>query len=588
MQVFGRYSSGLSAQQEQPPAPPETGSQTADQEHPPAPPQAGSQTADQEPADRKRWLGAVLIVVAVACACALFAVLDRISYNFPADSDSANNALQAWNMLHGNLLLHGWIIGDATYYTFELPLFMITEAIFGLGSADTHVVAAVVYTLVILSAAGLARSGSRGLTAAVRTGIVLVVMSIPLVLWHEIGVLLEKPDHTGTTAITILCFLLIDRWVARWFIAPVVGVILILGQLGDATVLYVTVPAIALVSLFRLIQARSLRTGDAAMLLAAGASVPLEMLLRKAMLNDGGFLMVAPRTQLAPSSMLAANWHFTQQALQQLFGALTGPLSALGAVGAAFGWAAIAAAAYGFGRVIVTWLRASRGEQLLCIAILVNVAAYMFSTLPMDNNPREVVLVLPAGAVLAARGLGRPGLLAGRRAWAVLAGVACLAVVPLAAAATQPTQTPTQVPLAAWLKAHNLRYGIAGYWNSGNVTLASRDGVMVRAVSKRYFGFSADDWETNWTWYYPSHEATFAIADPPPLPGAAEIRTQITVKDFEKVFGKPVARYPVAGHIVLVYRQNLLLNVAPALPIPANTGPHHFLPREHRHHHGRR
>jgi hypothetical protein len=572
MQVSGQYSDGLSAQQEHPPSSP-----------------AGQQTEDQQPAGRRRWLTAAFIVVAVGLAFALSVILDRISYYFPADSDSANNALQAWNMLHGNLLLHGWIIGDATYYTFELPVFMITEAIFGLGSADTHIVAAVVYTLLILGAVGLARSGSRGLTAAVRTGLVLVLLSIPLLQWHNVGVLLEKPDHTGTAAIAILCFLLIDRWVARWFIAPLVGIILILGQLGDATVLYVAVPTIALVSLFRVIQARSLRTGDAAMLLAGGLSVPLELLLRHAMLNAGGFLMVAPRTQLASTSILAANWHFTVQSLRLLFGTLTGPFAALGSFGAVLGWVGVAAAAYGFGRVIVTWPRASRGEQLLCVAILVNIAAYEFSTLPMGNNPREVVLVLPAGAVLAARGLGRAGLMTGRRAWAVVGAVACLAVVPLAAAATQPAQVPVQVPLAAWLKAHNLRYGIAGYWNSGNVTLASRGEVMVRAVSKRYFGFSADDWETNWTWYYPSHDATFAIADPPPLPGVAQTRTQITVKDFEKVFGKPAARYLVAGEVVLVYRQNLLLHVAPALPIPANTGPHRYVPpKRHRHHHVRK
>src|ERR1700744_1841430 len=120
MPVSGPKSDGLSAQQE----------------HPPAQPSADAPAADQRPGSRRRWLAAIFVAVAIGLAFALSVVLDRISYTFPADSDSANNALQAWNMMHGNLLLHGWIIGDATYYTFELPVFMITEAIFGLGSAD--------------------------------------------------------------------------------------------------------------------------------------------------------------------------------------------------------------------------------------------------------------------------------------------------------------------------------------------------------------------------------------------------------------------------------------------------------------------
>jgi len=55
-------------------------------------------------------------------ALALFALYLRISFTGHVTSDGANNALQAWDMWHGHLLLHGWIMGDATYYTFELPV----------------------------------------------------------------------------------------------------------------------------------------------------------------------------------------------------------------------------------------------------------------------------------------------------------------------------------------------------------------------------------------------------------------------------------------------------------------------------------
>ena len=58
---------------------------------------------------------------------ALFALYLRISLTVPVTSDGANNALQAWDMLHGHLLLHGWIIGDATYYTFDLPVLAVAE-----------------------------------------------------------------------------------------------------------------------------------------------------------------------------------------------------------------------------------------------------------------------------------------------------------------------------------------------------------------------------------------------------------------------------------------------------------------------------
>src|SRR6267378_2465393 len=73
---------------------------------------------------------------------ARFACYLRISFTGHVSSDGANNALQAWDMLHGHLLLHGWILGDATYYTFDLPVLALTELFSGLGNLTSHVASA--------------------------------------------------------------------------------------------------------------------------------------------------------------------------------------------------------------------------------------------------------------------------------------------------------------------------------------------------------------------------------------------------------------------------------------------------------------
>ncbi len=56
-----------------------------------------------------------------AAAAVLFACYLRVSWTQPVNSDGAANALQAWDMLHGNLLLHGWSLSDVSFYTTELP-----------------------------------------------------------------------------------------------------------------------------------------------------------------------------------------------------------------------------------------------------------------------------------------------------------------------------------------------------------------------------------------------------------------------------------------------------------------------------------
>jgi hypothetical protein len=79
-----------------------------------------------------------------AGAALVFALFLRISLEKLMDSDGANNALQAWDILHGNLVLHGWILGDVTFYTFELPLIAILEFFLGLHADTMHVAEALI------------------------------------------------------------------------------------------------------------------------------------------------------------------------------------------------------------------------------------------------------------------------------------------------------------------------------------------------------------------------------------------------------------------------------------------------------------
>jgi hypothetical protein len=246
-----------------------------------------------------------------------------------------------------------------------------------------------------------------------------------------------------------------------------------------------------------------------------------------------------------------------------LYGTIVVPGAVLGSVGTAFGLACLLAAAFGFLRVAWTWRTARRAEQLLCVAIVVNVGAYIFSTIPVPTNNYELVAVLPCGAVLAARGLV-PGRMAGRRLARVVVAVAGLAaLLPLTAAATMPGAAQRTAPLAAWLEAHGLRYGIGWYWDASMVTVQSAGQVQVCAISVLRQGIGAYDWETDASWYDPSqHDATFAVT---PLTHQQDWFTAAIYGNF----GRPAATYREAGVLILVYRKNLLKQVLPALPLQA-------------------
>ncbi len=483
---------------------------------------------------------------------ALFAFYLRVSLTGHVTSDGANNALQAWDMLHGHLLLHGWIIGDATYYTFELPVLALTEIFFGLRDLTSHVGSALTYLIVTVSAAAVALPGSRGLARVARCAVVIVVMTAMVHAGGYVAyLLLGPPDHTGTSAFLLVAFLLIDRLSARWYTPPLLLAILCAGQIGDATVRYVAVPAVVVVCGYRLVAARKLRTGDAANALAAAASVPLASAVRALMLHFGAYQMVAPETAIAPPRRWPHHAVLAWDAIRVLFGAHAGSGSPSLARDAGYflGLACLLAAAAGFARVVWTWRTASRAEQLLCAAIVINLSAYVISTVPVPGNSYEVVAVLPCGAVLAARACV-PAHTGALRAG--LAAVAALLLLTIAAA--RPVAAVPTAPLSAWLEAHGLTYGLAGYWDSSVITLHSSDRIQVRAVSMNGSRVVRYDWEADTSWYDASrHDATFVIID---LHGSG------LSPSAGRYFGKPVKIGHVAHWAILIYRKNLLEQVA--------------------------
>src|SRR5260370_18578843 len=85
-------------------------------EIPPGAPVRQSRPAGQRPP--ARWAAVAAWAVA---GLILFACYWRLSWAVAGNSDGAGNALQAWDMLPGNPLLHGRKPVDGSVQTPELP-----------------------------------------------------------------------------------------------------------------------------------------------------------------------------------------------------------------------------------------------------------------------------------------------------------------------------------------------------------------------------------------------------------------------------------------------------------------------------------
>jgi hypothetical protein len=491
---------------------------------------------------------------------ALLVLFLRIAQTSPMNSDGANNALQAWDMLHGHILLHGWIIGDATYYTLELPVIAITEAFFGLHTIVMYLSGALVYLGVVLCAVILAVTGSLGAARAARAGVVAALLAAPTLIASDVWLPLGVPHHTGTTVFLLVCCLLVDRVPDRRWTAPLLCLILCAGQIGDATVRYMTVPAIAVVCGYRALAARKLRTAEAVNLVAAVVSVPLATAVRAAMRHFGSYLMVSPKTAIAPVTAWRHNAALTWHALLQVFGVQGAPGTRPAGAAAIFGIACLLAVATGVLRVLWRWRTARAAEQVLVVAIVINLGIYVISTLPTPRTPFDIIAVLPCGAVLAARALV-PARIAGRLTALAVTGVAAVAaLLPLSVAAAQPAAVSSWTQLTAWLHSHGLGYGLAGYWDGSEISLESGNQVQVRTVEVTGGKITPYPWETNTAWFDPTrHYANFVIIDlgkDPDLGGNAE-----------PILGTPSSSHRIGHWEVLIYDKNLLRQVKPPQPM---------------------
>ena len=127
-------------------------------------------------------------------------------------SDGGSVALQAWDMLHGNLLLRHWHMSDVSFWSTELVQYALLEAVHGLSPGVVHLGGAMTYTLLLVLAAFLAKGRREGQSpgqALVRVLIVLAIMVAPAAAASP--TLLLTPDHLGSAVPVLLAWLAVDR-----------------------------------------------------------------------------------------------------------------------------------------------------------------------------------------------------------------------------------------------------------------------------------------------------------------------------------------------------------------------------------------
>jgi hypothetical protein len=512
---------------------------------------------------RLTWIAAYAVAGVVLFLCYL-----RISATQAVAPDGASNALEAWAMLHGNPLLRGWTLTDVSFYTTELPEYVAVELIRGLGPEVVHTAAAFTYTLLTLLAGLVAKGRATGREGVARALIGSGLMLAPQ-LGHPVYVLLGSPDHVGTGVPLLLTFLVLDRAPRRWWTPPVIGLMLTWAMIGDSLTLIVAVIPLAIVCAIRVF--RGLVLGGTSLaaqwfevsLIAAGVvAAGLSTLVLRVIGHFGGFALLAPVQGLVSAAHVGLHLRLAAEGVLALFGAdvFDHPQGAETAI-VWFHLLGVALVAWAVGRALRRFF--SRDDllvQVLVVAMAVNLAAYVISSLPVSIvDTREIAQVLPFGAVLAGRLLADEVVKARRRPIAVaVAAAVALALTCYAAAlgfaAGQPAAPARNQALADWLVVHHLDTGLGVYTEDNVTTLDSGGRVLLITASWEPTGARPRAYQSEASWSDPRlHYASFVVNTSVDGP-----RSDIPYRDLLAAFGRPAQVLREGPFVIMVWHKNLL------------------------------
>ena len=373
---------------------------------------------------------------------------------------------------------------------------------------------------------------------------------------------------------------------ARWYVPVLTAVLLAWALVADPIVYVVGVGPLGAVAAARVIRGLITSEGhltdrivrqwyDLALGVAAVTSAALAWVVNNLLSALGGYTV-----NRLPFYLVS--WHNLHKdapaawKVLEIFGANYAGLSGVWLVLAFLHMATVLLVLAALARVAWRFFAVSLVDQVLAVAIVLNVALFLLTN-ASDEAAHEVAVVLPFGAVLAARvltqtartvrgataedgrkapasrGLGRRVRLAG-----IAAGILVLAgyTAGFGYELAQPSAPPANTHLASWLEAHHLTYGLSGYWTSSSVTVDSGNRVQVRALMQ--FTMKRDLWMSNVSWYNPAlHYANFIVLDSRAgFMNHWEPRALV-----RKYFGRPARTYHTGPYTVLVWNRNLLNSI---------------------------
>jgi hypothetical protein len=478
-------------------------------------------------------------------------------------SDRATVILEGQAIGSGHLLLHGWSLTLASYWTSDAPFYAVAVRLDGLRPGLLYLGPAVMGALIIAAGVLIAREGRRGAPglAGGATVVALLAFAAPALAFYFVG----SGFHVSTALYALVAFAALRRGRFGWGWALAV-VLLALGMFGDLLIVAYGVAPLLLAGLVAALRQRRWRSG-AADVSAAAASVVLGEVARRLFAALGAFR--SRTASIGKPGQMLRNLEHVPTYVGDLVGLTGYAADRIGLIGGLSNSGAVPLV-----------LRGVYVVGTMCVLACFLAALASLVTGALGRRPRKLSSVMPFVILARPDGAGvryltvsivLASVLTGRmiaRAWPKIPtgwpvrGLAILGVAVslgyasgLGYALSRPGP-PDPVPsLVAWLEAHGLRSGIGDYWAASITTVESSGAVTVRPVTagggevRPMTNLSCASW-------YAGQHFQFLVYETPHF-------ADVDMRSATKTWGAPKGIYVIGSYHVLVWGHRLTVGSFP-------------------------
>jgi len=163
----------------------------------------------------------------------LTAAYIRLSFDRPKSSDDASFVQEAQDILNGNILLRGWTISVANFYTVVVPLYVIGGLLVPRLSLLMYFVNPIIYALTVTACLAIGWVYVEPRHRLIGMFLLFAVVALPSTLFTDFNV--NYIIHVST----VLCVLLTFHLIVADYSLALAALPLILADISDPLALYI-------------------------------------------------------------------------------------------------------------------------------------------------------------------------------------------------------------------------------------------------------------------------------------------------------------------------------------------------------------